>query len=356
MPAKKRKPADKIRDTRKKTTKEWQEFGNPWSEVDASESEQRRSQDEYCSCSDPWPYQLDGETDAWMSVLDGNDDDEDDVSWGDPWDTHSQLLSGWLPEDPWAETEVEGAGASASVTSEDLSVDEKNLVPGSTPHRRDCHLEAGAKLLSASSVKGKPVTHYEINGSSEQEIQKRLGAGCRREGCCKAGCKPGAIQPEPMIDFLRSYWGLTDEERGHLMRVACAQPESEFGTASVPSYHILGKPVCFPGMVRLMGTSEPTVRKLLNNTPDLRRKEWSSHGRTVGRSLPSAAVQSMKCHTFFQQLHQSAAAPDPGQDCGTSGASGASDPYDWSVTDPLTYACHGKVLGLPVRSWALTLG
>ena len=360
MPPKKRTKLEKVNCNRNSSVANWQEFGDPWSDVLAYEKQHPLDE----SWGDPWSHSNDLDlddlasctTEAWSTFLDESDSDLD-TSWGDPWETTSD--AGVLSGDPWSASGVSGVSGtqphdSASAPSGDSA---SATAPEAAPTCRcSYHLEVGAKLLSTSSVKGELRTHYEVNGGSKEQIRRRLQAGCRRPGCCKAGCKAGAFELEPMADFLFSYWSLTDEERGHLLRVVAA-PTSGPAEKSIPCYHLLGKPVCFPGMCRLMGTSEPTVRRLLNGIPDLRKRQWSNSGQSSGGALPSKAMQAAKCHTFFQQLHQSAAAPDPGQDPDKAGVSGGSGDqlghadwaYNWGDADPLSYACSARVIGLPVR-------
>lgn len=75
-------------------------------------------------------------------------------------------------------------------------------------------------------------------------------------------------------------------------------------------------------------------------------------------------MQRTKCHIFFQQLHQSAAVPDPDDEQQPNISKGSAvvrcrkteeDPWDsWTYrlesAGPLTVAVQSECVGLPVRS------
>ena len=133
----------------------------------------------------------------------------------------------------------------------------------------------------------------------------------------------------------------------------------------------------------MVGSSQGTLRKLLKGIPDTRRKSQCSgalvhsatvhgadgalvHSATVPR-VEKPAVQRTKCHIYFQQLHQSAAVPDPDQedDQRAKIAKGSAlshgrrvkgqDPWEsWTyhldLAGPVTAAVQSQVVGLPVRT------
>ena len=221
-----------------------------------------------------------------------------------------------------------------------------------------------AALAKQASKDGTLRTKYEKGGADHQRIKQVLHSKCNRPDCHMQGCLPGRLNEQRIHDFLDSYWSLTDEERGHLLRVTAAGDAADQKCI----WHLVGQRVCFHRFCQVVGSSGPTIRKLLAGTPDT-RKAMLAPGLVL--ALPKPALQEAKCHAWFRQLHQTTAAPDPGLELGTpmysrtQGASGAQkrkragasliqDPwagwsYNWQVAPPLTTACLSHVVGLPVR-------
>ena len=127
-----------------------------------------------------------------------------------------------------------------------------------------------------------------------------------RKDCRMPGCTPGAIHDKVCSDFLQNYWSLTSEERGFLVRTIYNSIDS-MSSQQRHQWNVCGVRVCFSRFCAIVGSSQTTLRNLVSGIPALPKS----------RNRTKVAEQMAKCHLFFQQLHQSAAVPDPDQDEGT---------------------------------------
>jgi ferredoxin len=100
--------------------------------------------------------------------------------------------------------------------------------------------------------------------------------------------------------FLAEEWWRLDNETRQQMSRWIAD-----GMAGKRCWSLLGRRVCLPVWVRILGTSARWVRKAVQEIPDLRTQ------RANLRSLPKPTPQGDRCDRFFRQLYMSAAEPLP---------------------------------------------
>jgi hypothetical protein len=156
-----------------------------------------------------------------------------------------------------------------------------------------------------------PRNVYEVRGASEADVEaRRLTGNCRCSGL-KTKCHV-KVPMRALQTTCRVYWGLNEEERGHVLRMTYRQAqggfegemsgeENELESRSCVQWHLAGVPVCFSNFCHLLGTSEPTVRKQLRGEMDGRRLRE--------KSAPS--VQAEHVDFFFYEIYHSAAEPLP---------------------------------------------
>ena len=182
-------------------------------------------------------------------------------------------------------------------------------------------------------------------------------AASARKSCGIPTCQAQKLSFSPVKAFLDNYWSLTDEERGFLLRSSQTTVEGRQRN----HWYICGARVCFSRFCQIIGSSQRTVRNLLNGRPNMQKKGIG--GEKVKQ--PKMATQMAKCHVFFQQLHQSSAVPDPDaklpgtaacavRACQQRHALGP-DPWDdwtykWEDAGPLTAAVQAHTMGLPIRT------
>jgi len=173
---------------------------------------------------------------------------------------------------------------------------------------------ASLSLVSRSS--GDPKTKYAIQGMDAANIKERLiQTRCCR---CKTNKSGNPCSKNVSLDLLvktcTNYWTLTDEDKAHLIRCLHAEahgdaaaPESGLASAANRKVHwsLFGVPVCFSVFCRLLGTSEPTLRKYIHGGIDMRKTTEDF------AAAPRIRKQSMLCDWWFLELYQSAAEPLP---------------------------------------------
>ena len=284
----------------------------------------------------------------------------------DPW----LPLDPWLPEvahphelehmDPWSRSGVEEV-----VAHQDLDpwADCQKIREPQT-RKIEVGIAVAAAAASAASqglsaVASKNATH----GCRAARVARVCESACAR-GCKLPGCQKKGLSTSVALRFVEDYWHLPLEHQAHCMRsayysgdLAWSDPEvkwSRVQPARSRSFWSLGSTsLCFARLCQVLGVGQRTVRKMIAGCIDQRRK-------LPGLPAPAkAAEQFVKCNTFFTELHQSAAVPDP-EDC----ACGMAGPvvqdqvtaspwenwdYDWGGASPITVACQAQVLGIPRR-------
>lgn len=289
------------------------------------------------------------------------------------------------PEDPWLEAEKSHAlsgdcwdpwevpDALVPATLPAAEADPWELLQGSsstTPKRPVVQLAGLVQAAAGTSLTKKPGSAknvYEASGSKPERVSRVLQQHCPR-GCQLPGCQAKGLELRQALEFVKNFWDLPAVERGHCMRLAYySGPHSDDRAVATEkklaptrsSWLVHDVPVCFQRFCGLLGCSQRTIRRMIAGCLDFRKS-------VQGGLRPKPAEQLMKCNTFFTELHQSAAVPDPEDtscavsqlSSGPTGSSGLSDmvvnpwedwSYDWAGAAPVTVACQAKVLGLPRR-------
>jgi hypothetical protein len=110
---------------------------------------------------------------------------------------------------------------------------------------------------------------------------------------------PGGARVGVCYFLAKEWWRLDNETRQQIARWIGDE------TGGKRRWSLLGRRVCLPVWVRILGTSARWVRKAVHEIPDLRTQ------RANLCSLPKPTPQSDRCDRFFRQLYMSAAEPLP---------------------------------------------
>ena len=173
-------------------------------------------------------------------------------------------------------------------------------------------LEAGSELLRASTEKTKH-SQTEKNGADPLKQLQRL-------------CK--------------DFWGISSEERIHLLQATYG----ENADSRAVQYFLWDTRVCFSNFCSKLGTGQHTMRKYMKGQPDMRKKQL---GQTRLQAKGREAYAALKCHHFFQELHQSVGEPLPeNEETGS-----ADDP--WFQDSPTSFLFGIFVSLLDNSLWAI---
>ena len=258
----------------------------------------------------------------------------DDLSFSDPW----ALMEGaGDPPDPWLLAERPG---------EPLAIPRRIIELG--------HAVAATAASTLSQGLQADRSKYLLRGCVAARVAGVCGKTCHRN-CRHKGCQRHGLDVSVAISFVNNFWSLPEDHRGHCLRTAYYSGELGWDRADVQwsrvqaqkkNWSVADVPVCFARLCSVLGTGQRTVRKMIAGAPDGRKK-------LLGVPAPAKPAEQMaKCNTFFTELHQSAAVPDP-EDEYCAGQDDSSPwenwDYDWGSVSPVTVACQGRVLGLPRR-------
>lgn len=233
-------------------------------------------------------------------------------------------------ENPWsADADAEPRQAKRKKPGTDAA--SSNKCRGVKGSERTVHLTSVVASLkrttAAQTAEPRSKTKYELKGTDASYIKQRLAkASCK----CKSGCHRD-VRLKPLINLRQLFWGLQDLEREHLIRSIYWQAyrgnqhdnddidwQEELPKDTDPdlrkasrsqrvNWALNGVKVCFPIFVRLLGTSENSVRNWISGVPDGRRAEIGGEQCPAARAHPQAQL----CHTYFMELYESAAEPLP---------------------------------------------
>jgi hypothetical protein len=184
---------------------------------------------------------------------------------------------------------------------------------------------------------------YESSGRNADSIIRRLQGLQQRCRCHKSRPCYLQLQVQDVQDACQLYWSLSSCERGHLLRSLHAAAHSD-GLESKTSWKFNGHIVCFAVFAAALGTSEPTLLKLLSGIPD-RRKE------VLRATAPHPRWQMQYLDCWFWELYNSSAEPMPEEDSSdlTSTAPVLPLPFSTEQAALWTVASSEPVAGLPRR-------
>ncbi len=148
-----------------------------------------------------------------------------------------------------------------------------------------------------------------------EQVRHRLdNANCY----CQRRCHK-MISYKTLLSTCQTLWSMPKEERSHLLRTlyeaAMEEPEEDSVTDPADSredffdrhrrrfWYLCGHRVCFKNFVKLLGTSEKTIRKYIENIPDRRKGGLSCR--------PAISSSANSVDFFFYELYHSAAEPLP---------------------------------------------
>jgi hypothetical protein len=298
--------------------------------------------------TDPW----EAGTDPWEA--------------GDPWlmtEATQQVCP--VPDEPWA-------GACEGASAESLELDPWAAAPeaASVQSKKtlveiDLGLELATAAAAAAAQGSQPKeSAYSKRALLAARVARECEAACPRH-CQLPGCQKKGLSVQAALQFVADFWALPPDQQGHCLRAAYysgdmywSGPELRWArvqpSGRSTSWQVGKVKLCFSRMCRALGAGQRTIRKMIAGTMDGRKK-------LPGAPAPiHLSEQFIKCNTFFTELHQSAAVPDPEDTCCASSpavqqsSSPAENPwenwdYDWGGQSPITVACQGRVLGLPRR-------
>ena len=142
---------------------------------------------------------------------------------------------------------------------------------------------------AAQTSEPRRATSYETKGSDANQIRQRLlTATCK----CQDGCHRD-VRLKALTTLCQLFWGLQDLERHHLVRtlywqarpgdeddegwraalLSEAEPNFQESRRHRMQWALCGRRVCFPMWVKLLGTSQNSVRNWIQGVPDGRRSE-----------------------------------------------------------------------------------
>lgn len=284
----------------------------------------------------------------------------------------SMVPDPWQSEDPWLPAEVEACGPDPWLSEHLVEAPMPDPwgpgpgcpAPGSQRPpavvQLSAHLAAGAASCRAQGLVTQPTKAVNRALQAARIIKTSEGA-CTRQ-CQLPGCQPKGVPASQAMQFVKDFWDQAPEQRSHCIRtayfsgdLAWAGPVVQWSQvhAIKRTWFVGDIQLCFARLSSLLGTGQRTLRKMIAGVAD---------GRKTVPGVPAMAKQAdqlMKCNTFFTELHQSAAVPDPDDTaCATGRTTKAADldvnpweswDYDWGGLAPITVACQGRVLGLPRR-------
>jgi len=270
-----------------------------------------------------------------------------------------------VPDDPWAGGACEGASADS------LGLDPWAAVPEDSSHqckKKPADIDLGLAFATAAAAAAAQGCQPKESAYSKRALQvgrvaRECEAACSRH-CQLPGCKKNGLPVRAALQFVADFWALPPDQQGHSLRTAYysgdmfwSGPEVKWSRVQTSSrssaWQVDKVKLCFSRMCRVLGTGQKTIRKMIAGCLDGRKK-------LPGAPAPiHLSEQFVKCNTFFTELHQSAAVPDPEDtSCASTGIQQSSSPannpwenwdYDWGGQSPITVACQGRVLGLPRR-------
>jgi hypothetical protein len=218
-------------------------------------------------------------------------------------------------------------------------------------------MAAAAQSAHSQGLLAEP-SRYANQGKWSSRVAKVCGQACSRH-CRLQGCQSNGLPAATVLSFVDGFWSLPQDHRAHCLRTSYYSGEMSWNSPEVQwsrvqpqkrTWHIADTPVCFARLCSVLGTGQRTLRRMIAGAPDGRRKLPGVP------APPKPAEQLVKCNTFFTELHQSAAVPDPEDvNCagfsspGVQGSPWENWDYDWGGVSPLTVACQARVLGLPTR-------
>ena len=294
------------------------------------------------------------------------------VQQADPWDAGDPWLmteatqpgSSPVPEDPWA-------GPSEGARADGLALDPWAATPGaSCDHcqKKVVEIDLGLALATAQAAAAAQGSQPKESAYSKRALQaarvaRECEAACPRH-CRLPGCQKNGLPVKAALQFVADFWALPPDQQGHCLRTTYysgdmfwSGPEVRWAKVQTSSrtsaWQVDKVKLCFSRMCRVLGAGQRSLRKMIAGSMDGRKK-------LPGVPAPiHLSEQFVKCNTFFTELHQSAAVPDPEDtSCASSGIQQSSSPavspwenwdYDWGGQSPITVACQGRVLGLPRR-------
>ena len=280
--------------------------------------------------SDPWD-ECEGNTDDPWSEL-GSES-------SDPWD---ECDSG-DDDDAWSECPLAAGGhssarqgqARAATRPVRATPNGSNTLP--TPPSVDITPLLMRMRQGQPGQRANEMSHFAAKGCHPATVQRRLATGathCNCHGSCWR-----EIKLEELRAICDGFWSLTQEERGHLMRVlyvAARQSgaqgpgspgvqesslELEEAACSRQCRRILwklnGKRVCYKAFCQLLGTGTVGLRRMIAGQPDMRKSTLFGERCPAPRPTPQRDAVDF----FFMELYNSAAESMPEDARGSAASS-----------------------------------
>ena len=184
-------------------------------------------------------------------------------------------------------------------------LDLQDDVPGAAhaARKKGVSLSASTLTFLSNVPKKKVLNSYDKNGMDAERIRSAL-RGCKCKGPCTR-----QFTFEEIYDLCRLYHSMLESDRQFLLHTmytneAASQVRGPSGHGPRPrqQWYILGRHVCVPGFVALLGISEKKLYKDIRLAIDGRRS-LDDNGPIHPRNTPQLDL----CHHFFRQLYTSAA-------------------------------------------------